>query len=355
MHSRWRRALVRSATVVAGLTAFTLVTAGAALAFDSGGSPGSTGNTQINWTGQGAHDGKLDTIDCTGVANGGQDPFGDNKPYMLWVMTTGGGSVSLTSPPPVLVTSGSLTNSWPFVDPTKTNNVHFLSDYVTPDPATLHAFAAINVTDVGSTWNLVISHGCPGGAPEAAPLTISKTAAGDYTTTYLWNINKTVDTNEIDQAPGGATPFNYTVSVGHDAGTNSLAGVSGVITVSNPNNGDAVISDVTDTLSNGTKCNVPDQSGVTVPGNKSIDVNYTCTLDPGQPVPTTGLLNTANVDWADQTVSDGSHLAQGTGTFTFTGTDAHPDGIEFTQHLVDDSVTVSDSLKGDLGTVGQPE
>jgi hypothetical protein len=355
MSTRWR-ALQRSATVVAGITAFTLVSAGAALAFDSGGNPGGTGPNTITWTGNGQTNGVLNSDGgsyCQAKASGGEDPFGDNVPYLLWVLQTGGGSVSLTDPPPTLHTSGSLVNVWAFVDPSNTKQVKFTTNYVTPDPNQLQAFVDMNVTNTGgknASWELNISHGCSGTPPtKAAPLTISKTADGAYTTTYLWNIQKSVDTHQINQAPGGATPFNYTVTVGHDAGTNSDVGVTGVITVSNPNSADAQITSLSDVLSNNVSCDLQNLGTTTIPGNGHTDYPYSCQLDPSQ-LQLTGLDNTATVKWDAQSLG-GVPLDQGSADFTYTGTDTH-DGIVFAQTQKDASVSVSDSLKGDLGTVG---
>ena len=73
---RWRRRRRRATTVVASATAIVLVSAGAALAFDSPGTPPGTGDQTITWTGQGTSNGQLDTSQCD-AAN---DPLGANQP-----------------------------------------------------------------------------------------------------------------------------------------------------------------------------------------------------------------------------------------------------------------------------------
>src|SRR3954452_17740490 len=56
--------LRRSATLVAAVSAVTLISAGTAFAFNSGDNPGATGPNTITWTGQGAANGVLDTTQC---------------------------------------------------------------------------------------------------------------------------------------------------------------------------------------------------------------------------------------------------------------------------------------------------
>ena len=42
-------------------------------------------------------------------------------------------------------------------------------------------------------------------------LTVSKTAAGTFNRTYLWEISKDVDKTSVNIADGGTATFNYTV------------------------------------------------------------------------------------------------------------------------------------------------
>ncbi|KPL83841.1 hypothetical protein SE15_00935 [Thermanaerothrix daxensis] len=55
---------------------------GAALAFDSGGTPEATGPDTITWTGQGTQNGRLEDVKCSS----------DYTPYLHWILTTDGGS-----------------------------------------------------------------------------------------------------------------------------------------------------------------------------------------------------------------------------------------------------------------------
>src|SRR6266567_6062703 len=63
-----------------------------------------------------------------------------------------------------------------------------------------------------------------------ADLTVSKTASTGFMRTYTWGITKKVDSTHQNIAAGGTATFNYTVTVTHDAGTDSGWTASGTIT-----------------------------------------------------------------------------------------------------------------------------
>jgi hypothetical protein len=127
------------AMLVVGIT-------GVALAFDSGGNPGTTGPNTITWTGQGTTDGALTTVECDE----------SNTPYLLWILTTDGGSAHDAT----LHLGGS--GSGDYAGTAFGNEFHFYTPYFTPD-SSLTAYADFVVDDPGNgSWNLVISHGCPG-------------------------------------------------------------------------------------------------------------------------------------------------------------------------------------------------
>ena len=68
-----------------------------------------------------------------------------------------------------------------------------------------------------------------------APLTITKDAAGELRQhSYTWDITKDVDKTRVEQSAARAT-FNYTVTASHDDGHKDNYGVTGTITVFNPN------------------------------------------------------------------------------------------------------------------------
>ncbi|HJQ07352.1 MAG TPA: hypothetical protein VJ872_18020 [Nocardioides sp.] len=187
--------------------------------------------------------------------------------------------------------------------------------------------------------------GNPPPNPPAAEPTVTKDAAGAYDTTWTWGITKAADKTLVKQVGGSAT-FTYTVSVTHDSGTNSNVTVTGTIDVTNPNFDDAfntvplTLSDVSDQLSDGTVCTVDTSGGLTLTAFDNL-FPYTCHLSG---LPAGQLDNTATASWGAQSLSNGTDLTAGSASFTFAG-------ISFTQSLIDDQVSVTDSFAGTLGTV----
>jgi hypothetical protein len=159
--------------------------------------------------------------------------------------------------------------------------------------------------------------------PGASGPTILKDAAGSYTNTYTWGINKSVDKTTVKQV-GGTANFTYTVHVTHDGGTISNVTVSGAITVFNPNTG-SITADVTDSISDGvntTTCSVTGGGNATLASGDNAFA-YSCNL--GNTVPANAD-NTATVTWASQLVDPDGQLDAGSAEFTFssvsfTGTD----------------------------------
>ena len=187
--------------------------------------------------------------------------------------------------------------------------------------------------------------------PGGLPLQIVKDAAGANTNTFAWTIGKDVDRTRVNQSTTSAI-FNYTVSVRHDGGTVSGVAVTGTISVFNPNvdsgnNTVAVdINAVQDELSDGTTCTVTDGGVQTLTAFKT-DFAYTCSLSG---LPQGQLDNTATVTWDDQFLDNGTLMAASGSAFSAANSFTFSD-IAFTQHDVDDCVTVSDTLGGSLGTV----
>jgi Fe-S cluster assembly iron-binding protein IscA len=157
-------------------------------------------------------------------------------------------------------------------------------------------------------------------------LTVSKTAESSFTRTYKWSIEKSVDDTQINIADGDTATFNYTVKVSHDAGTDSALTVVGKITVTNPNDWENIVVDVTDALDTGA-CSVTGGTGVTIPAGKSVVLDYTCaSADPA------ATKNTATATWNKATYSTPNGTASGSANVAF----ATPSTI------VDGSVTVVD-------------
>jgi hypothetical protein len=185
---------------------------------------------------------------------------------------------------------------------------------------------------------LNLSHVCRAENTEASPLTTTKSAAGSFDKTFAWDISKGVNTTKIETADTAS--FNYTVTVSHDNGTDSNVKVNGNITVNNPNPAPVNIASLTDTLSDGTVCSV--QTGLTLDlPSGDTTFSYACDLSA---LPTGDLTNTVSVGWAEQTLSDGSHLAAGQAAFTSAA-------INFAETDITDCVTVDDSQAGELGKV----
>ncbi len=178
------------------------------------------------------------------------------------------------------------------------------------------------------------------------PLTITKDANGVYTNTYAWTVTKVVLGDSTVTQNGGTATFTYQVSVSHDGGTVSAISVTGTITVFNPNvddNDDPVAVsdvDVTDSLSDGTDCDVTDGENVTL---TEIETHFAYSCDLAN-LPQGALDNTAKVSWPEQFLDNGTFLAAGSADFKFKG-------VSFDETTVDDCVSVDDSLYGSLGTV----
>jgi len=171
--------------------------------------------------------------------------------------------------------------------------------------------------------------------------TVSKTAVESYTTTYTWDITKSVDTTRQEIAAGGTATFDYSVEVSHDAGTNSVYQVSGTISVTNPNqfaamNGVVVTDDILN--DEGDSCVVA-AGPTTIAAGATETYTYTCTWTMA-PADTGTQTNRATVTW---TPIDGE-----TASASY---DADVVWSEATVTLVDESIAVSDSLEGALGTV----
>jgi hypothetical protein len=169
-------------------------------------------------------------------------------------------------------------------------------------------------------------------------LTVRKTATPSFTHTYTWGITKGVDPAERDIS-GGLATFHYTVSVTHDTGTDGNWQVTGTITVHNPNSEAVTLAGVTDTDNAGGTCKVSGDTGQTIPANSdSTGLGYTCTYtsNPGQ------VTDTATATWNATAASTPHGSASGSADADFGGVNPTP---------VDDSVTVTDTFGGTLGTV----
>jgi hypothetical protein len=325
----------RGRGVIAALAALAvlLATAAPAFAFNSGGKPTGSGPTTIAWTGQGATGGVLNTTLCDAADQPGGQPAG--TPYLLWILTVGGGSLQNDATTPVLHLGGSGSGNYTTSNPTVTSAARFVTPYVTPDGA-LSAYADLDVLTTGNgAWNLVISHGCaPTLIPPAdPPLVLTKLGAGSYDQTHSWQIAKDVDRSTVTVPAGATATATYTVTLEHGVPVISNVQASGIITVANPNTGDAVIEGIVDTVAG---CTVPGQPApAIIPGGGSTDFAFTC--DFGSTLPPLPFIETASVTWSDQTLSDGSPLIGGTAI-------GSSDPLVFTANQIDECADVVDPL-----------
>ena len=168
-------------------------------------------------------------------------------------------------------------------------------------------------------------------------LTVEKTAAGTFDRTYLWQISKAVDKTTVNIANGGIATFNYTVDVAQTGISNSGWTLSGVITITNPNDWeDVTLTGLSDAVDNGGSCTV-DPGPYVVPKSGSLDVAYNCTYNSASALSGT---NTATATW-DKAAC-----------FTPTGTASGAKAFTLSQNgSTNKTVHVTDTFGGALGTV----
>lgn len=174
--------------------------------------------------------------------------------------------------------------------------------------------------------------------------TVTVTNTATPNTLYTWSISKSVDKTEIDDVtPTGSATFNYNVSVTHDNGAGSL--LTGSITVINGDDSNPWVTlNLSDAVTDGGVCEIKDPaSGQYVSEVMNLTLNsfsettlpYQCTYasapSPAAGTETATARNTSNpeVQYA------------GTATYDFSKATAIPN----------DSVNVTDTLAGTLGTV----
>ncbi len=317
-----------------------------ALAFDSPGNPTATGRDTITWTGQGTTNGSLDTIQC-----GGDTPDSGD---LLWIFTSD--HATLGQPDPVLTINGvsyegtNFGGSW-----------HFPTPSYSLDTTKTDASVAFNIAVLGNgTFNLTISHGCPGGNPQGNPLGITKTAHATFTTTYPWTIEKTAATDQVRTAGGAAGSVDWTVSVTKLAGIDDDWLVTGDITVTNTNTFDVSGVDITDAISDANStCVVTAGTGLTVPATGGTVVRaYSCSYSAAPAILTE--TNLASVTWptTGELLAGSADFAV---DFTFAQTKVN-DAIDVTDtngnswHFTgSDSVTYTGTVTGEAGTcTGNP-
>lgn len=165
---------------------------------------------------------------------------------------------------------------------------------------------------------------------------------------YTWGITKAVDKAEIDNVPpAGSATFNYTVSVTHDSGAGRL--LTGTITLINGDGGNPFLTlNVNDAVSDGGICRIKDPSSgmyvdevfnLTLASFTEMSLPYQCTYSSGA-TPAAGI-NTVTA----ANLSNSSVQYTGATHYDFTTASSVADG----------NVTITDTLKGSLGTVSSTD
>ena len=191
-------------------------------------------------------------------------------------------------------------------------------------PNTIRLTASADAIHAPNFGNHFTEETCTANCDPLHPLTASKTATPHFNRTFTWTIAKVVDQTRYDLVAGEPATFNYTVTVTHDAGTDSGFSAAGVIAVTNPNSVDVAGVTVIDSLE---ACTITDDhEGVTIGANSTRSFNYSCDWD-GNPG---SVVNVATVE-----VSGGATVSAPGATIDF---------ATVTPHLVDASVTVADAL-----------
>jgi len=301
---------------IVGLVAITAVVAAVAFAF--AGSSLASGGT-FNW--DGVHDADACAPGTTGTILWIFNPHSDAVPTSLTVTWSDG-------------TTHTYTGDW--TNPGNGQNWHDTEAIVEAFPP---QSASLTYTGtLGHNPILTIS-GCNEEGPPPAPApTVSKTAGQGADTEFAWSITKNVNTNYVINTPPGSTAkFRYTVKL-RAVGTTTIGDVTGTITVFNNAGGDITLTTLSDQLSDGTNCTF-DTSGdpsLTIPANGFQDFPYSCNLN-AYPADYPNTHNTVTMTWADQDLSNGSHLPAGQAS------DSVP--VIFTTSVSDNCATATDTFE----------
>ena len=174
-------------------------------------------------------------------------------------------------------------------------------------------------------------------------LTVSKTATPSLTRTYIWSIFKSASPPMQTINAGGTAAFNYMVTVAETGFTDSNWMVSGAITVTNPNDWEAItLTNVIDAVDNGGTCIVTGNTGTTILTLGSVTLSYTCSYA-SAPSSSSGT-NTATATWDSTTSHTPDGSAVGTAGFTFN------DGSNGNPQKVNQVVTATDKFNGGAPT-----
>jgi hypothetical protein len=168
-----------------------------------------------------------------------------------------------------------------------------------------------------------------------ADLTVEKDATPSFTRTYTWDISKDVDQTFVQKFSGSAT-FNYTVQAWNTGYADSNWALTGTITVTNPNDWEDVVVNLTDSLP---ECTL-DAASVTVPASDHVEVGYSCSMASGAAGE-----NVATANWDKALFFTPNASASGSAAYAF----------ETPTTEVNKSITVTDTFNGSTSTLGTVE
>src|SRR6266478_1560835 len=240
------------------------------------------------------------------------------------------------------VTTASVTFNWPTDGTSKSVVVPDLAAgtyFVTEDPATGWTYDAAN-----STPQTTITLPSCGGTVviankrQAQDLTLVVSATPQFTRTFKWTIQKGVNKTLINNP----SPVAHVV-VGETGFVDSGWQLSGVATVTNPNDWESIPVLLGDSVTGAGSCSFTGSSSLTVGPGQSVPLAYVCTY-PAFPSPPSGT-DTATATWDKTTYFTPDGSATASASFTFTGP----------THSVNQTVTLTESFNGQppvaLGTL----
>jgi hypothetical protein len=165
-----------------------------------------------------------------------------------------------------------------------------------------------------------------------ADLAVGTTTTPAFTRAYTWDLTKGVDTALVEQLGGGTATFNYAVAATQRGYADSAWQATGRITVSNPNDWEAITYDLADAVGGNGTCSIDGGgSALSVAASSSKQSKYTCTYS-SAPSPASDT-NTATASWDKASYATPNGSASGTAGFNFGAV---------SPTLVDNCVTVTD-------------
>ena len=156
------------------------------------------------------------------------------------------------------------------------------------------------------------------------PLEISKTVDASFTRTWEWMVEKSADPTELHLFDGDSGEIEYSIEATKSGPTDSGFLVSGTITITNPNNVDVSVTNVSDSVDGvaASITTVACQGAFDVPANDSVECDYEASI---------GLDGSESENTATVTAEDSALSGEVTVGFSYDITE------------VDDSVSVADT------------